>query len=87
MILLEEYNIALTNNVPNIYVLFEDVENDESVENFKNILSDKAKRFTFKDIKEMKFYIAKMIEKQLNNIINITVKEDKLYINNEIIKW
>ncbi len=84
---LEEYEVAIKSKVPNIYVLFSDTEQNESVMKFKQSLNEDVKTYTFKNSEKMNFYIGKILESLLKDIINIEAQENGLLIEGKCIKY
>lgn len=84
---LEEYEVAIKSKVPNIYVLFSDTEQNESVIKFKESLHEDVKTYTFKNSEGMNFYIGKILESLLKDNINIEVQENGLFIEGRCIKY
>ncbi len=84
---LEEYEVAIKSKVPNIYVLFLDTEQNESVIKLKQSLAENVKSYTFKNPKEMNFYVGKILEHLLGKVINIAAQENGLLIGNKCIKY
>lgn len=84
---LEEYRIAMENNIPQIHILYEDIEHDESVLSFKSQISKKAKTSKFKTQEEINYYIANIMKELLEDKVKIQIKDEGFYIKEEYIKY
>ena len=82
---LEEYNVAIQSKVPNICVLFQKVDYDASVREFKKELTKDVTIGEFENVMQLKFLIAESIKKIIGD--SMKVQEDRIVLYNKFIKY
>ena len=82
---LEEYNVAIQSKVPNIWVLFKKVDIDESVQEFKEKLTQDVSIGEFENAIQLKFWIAESIKNIIGD--SMKVQEDGIVLYNKFIKY
>ena len=82
---LEEYNVAIQSKVPNIWGLFKKVDIDESVQEFKEKLTQDVSIGEFENAIQLKFWIAESIKNIIGD--SMKVQEDGIVLYNKFIKY
>ena len=82
---LEEYNVAIQSKVLNICVLFQKVDYDASVREFKKELTKDVTIGEFENVMQLKFLIAESIKNSIGNPMKI--EKDGVFMYNKFIKF